>query len=164
MGFPRQKYWTRLPYPYPADLPDLASIPCVLYWQADSLPRSHQGSPSSWKYNIIYPRNEENEGKMFKSSFKLLVPIHIELLCHISLCFLISYSSPLYLPCQEPVTGSSWARQVLRPHTSRTAPGSMVLPGCWPVKGFVRWGSQNPWWTAKSCTLVTWGHFLVPDT
>ena len=143
MGFPRQKHWTRLPYPYLGDLPDLASIPCVLYWQADSLPQSHQGSPSPWKYNLIYPRNE-SKGKPFKSSFKLLVSIHIELLCHISLWFLSSYSSSVYLPCQESVTGSLWARQVLRPHRSHTAPGSMVLPGCWPARGLWGEGHRTP--------------------
>ena len=36
IGFPRQKYWSELPFPSPGDL---------RHWQADSLPLSHQGSP-----------------------------------------------------------------------------------------------------------------------
>ena len=40
MGFPRQKYWSGLPFPPPGDLPD----PHLLPWQVDSLPLSHQGN------------------------------------------------------------------------------------------------------------------------
>jgi len=42
MKFPRQEYWSGLPFPSPGDLPDPGSI---LHWQADYLPLSHQGSP-----------------------------------------------------------------------------------------------------------------------
>ena len=46
--FPRQEYWSGLPCPPPGNLPDpkiepVLSAPAVL--QADSLPRSHWGSP-----------------------------------------------------------------------------------------------------------------------
>ena len=41
MGFPRQEYWSGLPFP-PPGLPDPANNPA---FQADSLPLSHQGSP-----------------------------------------------------------------------------------------------------------------------
>ena len=41
MGFPRQEYWSGLPFPSPGDLPD----PGLLYWQADSLSLTHQGTP-----------------------------------------------------------------------------------------------------------------------
>ena len=39
VGFPRQEYWSRLPFPSPGDLPD----PCMrlLHWQKDSLPLCH---------------------------------------------------------------------------------------------------------------------------
>ena len=39
--FPRQEYWNGLSFPSPEDLPDL----CLLNWQTDSLPPSHQKSP-----------------------------------------------------------------------------------------------------------------------
>ena len=42
VGFPRQAYWSQLPFPSPGDLPDPGIEPM---WQADSLPLSHQGSP-----------------------------------------------------------------------------------------------------------------------
>ena len=39
--FPRQEYWSVLPFPSPRDLPN----PGLLHQQVDSLPLSHQGSP-----------------------------------------------------------------------------------------------------------------------
>ena len=44
MGFPRQEDWSGLPFPSPGDPPDPGIIPQSMYWQADSLPLSHQGS------------------------------------------------------------------------------------------------------------------------
>ena len=43
MGFPRQEYWSELPFPPPGDRPD----PHLLLWQGDSLPLSHPGSPEN---------------------------------------------------------------------------------------------------------------------
>ena len=45
MGLPRQEYWIGLPCPPPGDLPHPGIKPCLVRWQADSLPLSHQGSP-----------------------------------------------------------------------------------------------------------------------
>ena len=48
MGFSRQKYWSRWPWPPPGDLPNPGIKPasvCLLPWQADSLPLHHLGSP-----------------------------------------------------------------------------------------------------------------------
>ena len=42
MGFPRQEYWSELPFPPPRDLPDQGLNLCLLRWQADSLPLWHQ--------------------------------------------------------------------------------------------------------------------------
>ena len=39
--FPRQDYWSGLPFPTPGDLPDQGSnqsLSCLLHWQAVSLP------------------------------------------------------------------------------------------------------------------------------
>ena len=47
MGFPRQKYWSGLPFPSPGDLPDPGiklKPPASPALQADSLMLSHQGS------------------------------------------------------------------------------------------------------------------------
>ena len=52
MGFSRQEYWSGLLFPTPGDLPDPGIKPkrsnplCLLYWQANSSPLSHLGSPS----------------------------------------------------------------------------------------------------------------------
>ena len=45
MGFPRQEYWSGLPFPSPGDIPDPGMEPTPSAWQVDSLPLSHQGSP-----------------------------------------------------------------------------------------------------------------------
>ena len=44
MGFPKQEYWSGLPFPSPGDLPDPVIEPTSPAWQVDSLPLSHQGS------------------------------------------------------------------------------------------------------------------------
>ena len=49
MGFPKQEYWSGLPFPSPGDLPYPGSNP---HWQADSLPLSHQGNPTWSKFNV----------------------------------------------------------------------------------------------------------------
>ena len=45
MGFPRQQYWSGLPFPIPGGLPDPGIEPRLLRWQVDSLPLSHPGNP-----------------------------------------------------------------------------------------------------------------------
>ena len=47
MGYPRQEYWSGLPFPPPGDLPDpgIKPISPVSPWWMDSLPLSHLGSP-----------------------------------------------------------------------------------------------------------------------
>ena len=48
MGFSKKEYWTRLPFPFPGDLPDPGIKPESTVspaLQADSLLLSHQGSP-----------------------------------------------------------------------------------------------------------------------
>ena len=50
MRFPRQEYWSGLPFPSPGDLPDPGiepASPVSPAWQADCLLLSHQESPSS---------------------------------------------------------------------------------------------------------------------
>ena len=47
MGFPRQEYWSRVPFPSPWDLSHPGIEPRSPVLQADSLPsESHQGSPA----------------------------------------------------------------------------------------------------------------------
>ena len=48
IGFPRQEYWSTLPFPTPGDLPDLGIKSSYLVSSAlwvDSLPLHHLGSP-----------------------------------------------------------------------------------------------------------------------
>ena len=44
MEFPRQEYWSGLPFPPPGDLPDPGIEPASPALQVDSLPLSHQES------------------------------------------------------------------------------------------------------------------------
>ena len=45
IGFPRQEYWSVLPFPPSEDLPDPETEPSSPALQAGSLLLSHQGSP-----------------------------------------------------------------------------------------------------------------------
>ena len=47
MGFSRQEYWSRWPFPPPGDLPDPGIEPVSPALQVDYLPQSHLGSPIS---------------------------------------------------------------------------------------------------------------------
>jgi len=44
MGFPRQEYWSGCHCLLQRILPNQGSNLCLLHWQADSLPLSHQGN------------------------------------------------------------------------------------------------------------------------
>ena len=46
MGFPRQQYWSRLPFPSPGALPDPEIKPGSPALQADALPSESPGKPS----------------------------------------------------------------------------------------------------------------------
>ena len=60
MGFSRQEYWNELPVSPSGDLPDPGIKPNSPALQVDSLPLSHQGSPTCcidmYKYALMYPR------------------------------------------------------------------------------------------------------------
>ena len=44
MGFPRQEYWSVLPFPSSEDLPNPGIEPASPAWQVDSLPLNHLGN------------------------------------------------------------------------------------------------------------------------
>ena len=59
MGFSRQEYWSRLPFPSPGDLPDPGIEPRCPALQADSLLSEPPGRPYTehrklfWTYSIL---------------------------------------------------------------------------------------------------------------
>ena len=59
-GFPRQEYWSGLPFPSPGDLPDPGIETRSPTLQADSLPFESPGMPIN-RYKHIY----KIRGKMF---------------------------------------------------------------------------------------------------
>ena len=54
MRFPRQEYWSGLPFPSPGDLPN------PVHWQADSLPLSHQGSQRQVLPLLFYSQGDQS--------------------------------------------------------------------------------------------------------
>ena len=65
MGFPRQEYWSGLPFPSPRVLPDPGVKPESPVWQADSLPLSHLGSPSLEAYSNMKTDSHQKVLKQF---------------------------------------------------------------------------------------------------
>ena len=53
MGFSRQEYWSRLPFPSPGDLPDPGIEPGSPSLQTDSLPPEPPGKPSESSQILI---------------------------------------------------------------------------------------------------------------
>ena len=47
MGFPRQEYWSELPFPFPGDLLDPGIKPVSPALQADSIPTEPPGKPDA---------------------------------------------------------------------------------------------------------------------
>ena len=59
MGFSRQEYWSRLPFPFPRDLPDPRIEPRSSALQADALPSELPGKPQIMKKILVaftFPR------------------------------------------------------------------------------------------------------------
>ena len=72
MGFPRQEYWSGLPFPSIGDLPDLGIEPGSPELQADSLlPEPRGKSPKSRVFH--------NTALGGTSKFVLLVPLKVSL-------------------------------------------------------------------------------------
>ena len=54
MGFPRQAYWSKLPFPSPEDLSHLGTQPGSAALEVDFLLVSHLGSPIFNMYILFY--------------------------------------------------------------------------------------------------------------
>ena len=61
MGFPRQKYWSELPFSSPEDLPDLGIEPASPALKVDSLPLNHQRSHGSNMTGVLTRRNVDTD-------------------------------------------------------------------------------------------------------
>ena len=60
MGFPRQEYWSGLPFPSPENLPDPGIESMSPALQEDSLPLNHQGSPHcKLQLSKLYCQNQD---------------------------------------------------------------------------------------------------------
>ena len=73
----------------------------------------------------------------FQIQFLIVSFIQIELLSHIALRFLSSYSPTLYLPDQEPITGRT-RQSKSSDHTGATLPRTWAALWLFTCKGAVR--------------------------
>ena len=93
MGFPRQKYWSGLPFPSPKQISDPGIEPMFPAWLTDSLPLSHQRNPLRCYYFYIcmLNRSENNQSmdKLRKIMFVKMTGIHK--CCHLHLNVLSNY-------------------------------------------------------------------------
>ena len=69
VGFPRQKYWSGLPFPSPGTLSHPGIDPMSPPLQEDSLQLSHQGSPG--EYDTAF--NQTSEGCRLEKRFEKCV-------------------------------------------------------------------------------------------
>ena len=74
MEFPRQEYWTGLPFPSPEDLPDPGIELLSPAQQADSLTLSHQESPR----NILWKNMNELFGQPNALMILRLIDVKLE--------------------------------------------------------------------------------------
>ena len=58
-GFSRQEYWSGLPCPLPADLPNPGIEPRSPTLQVDSLPSEPPGMPGQILYQVLYRPNPQ---------------------------------------------------------------------------------------------------------
>ena len=56
MGFPRQEHWSELLFPSQGIFPIQGSNLCLLCWQTDSLPLSHQGHPVGSRSSALFTK------------------------------------------------------------------------------------------------------------
>ena len=71
MGFPKQEYWSGLPFPSSGDLPHPGIKPKSLAWQADSLSLSHLGSPRQAKKQLVVFRHQLAAAWNFRLDFPI---------------------------------------------------------------------------------------------
>ena len=76
MGFPRQEYWSGLPFSTPGDFPNQGSNSNVLNWQEGSLSLHYLESPSAPKCGRRY---SSYKMKLWLTRFHLSLPFNVPL-------------------------------------------------------------------------------------
>ena len=105
MGFPRQEYWSGLPFPPPGDLPDPGIIPLSPALHADSLPSKPPGKPNPIVSITIYLLMSLRFLPLVQNSSGLQTYILLLLLPCVSHRFL---SRPVFIT--SPRAGASYLR------------------------------------------------------
>ena len=93
MGFPRQGYWSRLPFPSPGDLPNPGIEPVSPTLQADSLPLSHLGSQSTTYWSVTHFTKLDSHNCSGGNTFDCVNNLHLRGLSHIFWYFNYNFSS-----------------------------------------------------------------------
>jgi len=75
MGFPRQEYWSGLPFPSPVDLPYPRIEPAFPAWQSDSLPLSYLGSP--WRLVLAEKKKQDFESMIALKTFRFCYSVSL---------------------------------------------------------------------------------------
>ena len=68
VGFPRQEYWSGLPFPPPGIFPTQGSNPGLLHllhWKVNSSPLSHLGSPNHHRYPLYFSKKDHRDPYIF---------------------------------------------------------------------------------------------------
>ena len=110
MGFPRQEYWSGLPFPLPRGLPDPGTESGSPALQADSLPSESQGKPIlTIKLFKAYMPNVFKLCKLSSLHFFQGLFIHpfIHQIFSARLCWAIHKPSPLSKTDMKLYTGST---------------------------------------------------------
>ena len=101
MGFPRQEYWSGLPFPSPWDLPHSGIKPGSPALQAGSFLMCHRGSPVGW--HLSADQEETSVETEWAHTFMLYVPAsrtlrrHTSVATTLQLCGLLSWLRHLCL-------------------------------------------------------------------
>ena len=107
MGFFRQEYWSRLPFPPPGNLPNSGIEPllCFLHWQVDSLPLVPPGHtfPVAYFHHLFIQMVTDSLNEVFISphqfSYTFTAPVCISKWCVALFCRLLNYTEFYHSAC-----------------------------------------------------------------
>ena len=145
MGFPRQVYWSGLPFPSPGVLPDPGIEPVSpKNWQAGSLPLRPLGSPlaifpygNTWPQQCVNSQNRKTERRA-KDESREKVPIWNVVVITVvqSLSYVWLFATPWTATLQASLSFSisqrllthvPWVSDAIQPSHSRLPPSPPAL-------------------------------------
>ena len=157
MGFPRQEYWSGLPFPSPGDFPDPGTESTSPSLQADSLPLCYLGSP---RIMVTLERSGEDSGCWrHKNDFLNAIKV---LSCLVAQSCLALYNPMDCSPPGSSVHGILQARILVRVATSFSRGSSQPRDrthfsyvNCTVGRFFICWAIREASWVVvtQECSL-----------